>query len=64
MFRELLLSGIKQAEDGKELIVRLAEVEGKPTTVKLNVPVAVASARRLNILEFPLGNVANPVSKW
>ncbi len=57
----VVLSGIKQAEDGKELIVRLVEVEGKPATVKLNVPVAVASARRLNILEFPLGNVANPV---
>ena len=31
----VVLSGIKQAEDGNELIIRLAEVEGKPTTVKL-----------------------------
>jgi alpha-mannosidase len=59
----VLLSGIKQSEDGKELIVRLAEMEGKPTTVTLNVPVAAASARRLNILEFPLGSVANPTVK-
>jgi alpha-mannosidase len=56
----VVLSGIKQSEDGKELIVRLAEVEGKPATVKVSVPVAVASARRLNILEFPLENVDNP----
>ncbi|MDO9341629.1 MAG: glycoside hydrolase family 38 C-terminal domain-containing protein [Bacteroidales bacterium] len=56
----VILSGIKQAEDGKELIVRLAEIEGKPTTVNLNVPVDVASARRLNILELPLENVVSP----
>ena len=54
------LSGIKQSEDGRELIVRLAEVEGKPATVTLTVPVEVSAARRLNILEFPLENVANP----
>lgn len=54
------LSGIKQSEDGKELIVRLAEIEGKPTTVNLSVPVDVASVRRLNILEFPLANVGEP----
>jgi len=47
-------------EDGTELIVRLFEVEGKSATVNLNVPVAVASARRLNILELPLNNVATP----
>jgi alpha-mannosidase len=59
----VVLSGIKQSEDGKELIVRLAEVEGKPTTVNVTVPVEVATARRLNILEFPLANVANPAVK-
>jgi alpha-mannosidase len=56
----VILSGIKQAEDGKELIVRLAEIEGKPTTVKLNVPVEVASARRLNLVELLLANTATP----
>jgi alpha-mannosidase len=57
----IVMSGIKQAEDGKELIVRLAEITGKPATVKLTVPVKVASARRLNILEFPLPNKVDPV---
>jgi len=55
------LTGIKQAEDGKELIVRLFEVEGKESTVNLSLPVSVVSARRLNLLEFPLENVVNPV---
>jgi alpha-mannosidase len=55
------LSGMKQSEDGKELIVRLAETDGKPITVILNVPVDVASARRLNLVELPLANVAAPI---
>jgi len=57
------LSGIKQSEDGKELIIRLTEIEGKPITVNLKVPIDVTSARRLNILEFPLKDVANPTLK-
>lgn len=56
----VILSGMKQAEDGKELIVRLAEVEGKTTSVNLRVPVNVSSARRLNLVELPLKNAANP----
>jgi alpha-mannosidase len=56
----VILSGIKQSEDGKELIVRLAEIEGKTTTVNLNIPVDVVSARRLNILELPLENAGKP----
>ena len=56
----VILSGIKQSEDGKELIVRLAEVQGKPTTVNISVPVNISSARRLNIIEYPLKNVADP----
>jgi alpha-mannosidase len=56
----VVLTGIKQAEDGKELIVRLFEVEGKATTVNLNLPASVVSARRLNLLEFPLENAVNP----
>jgi alpha-mannosidase len=57
----VIVSGIKKSEDGKELIVRLAEIEGNPTTVNLTVPVNVVVARRLNILEFPLENSVNPV---
>jgi len=56
----VILSGIKQAEDGKELIVRLAEINGNSTHVKLNVPVEVASIRRLNLIELPLENATTP----
>ena len=56
----VVLSGIKQSEDGKELIVRLAEVEGKPTTVNLRLPVNVSAARRLNLVELPLPTAADP----
>ena len=56
----VILSGIKQAEDGNELIVRLAEVEGKETIVNLALPVEIEKARRLNLVELPLDNVAKP----
>ena len=52
---------MKQAEEGNELIVRLAEIFGKETTVNIKLPVAVSAARRLNIIELPLGNVAKPI---
>jgi alpha-mannosidase len=55
----VILSGLKQAENGGEFIVRLAEVEGKATTVNLLVPVNVSSARRLNLVELPLANATN-----
>ena len=55
------MTGIKQSEDGNEMIIRLCEIEGKETTVNLAVPVDLISARRLNIIEFPLDNVATPV---
>ncbi len=57
----VILSGMKQAEDGKELIIRLFEVEGKAATVNLKIPVNAVSARRLNIIELPLANMANPL---
>jgi alpha-mannosidase len=57
----VVLSGFKQSEDGNELIVRLFEINGKETTVNLSLPVAISAARRLNLIEFPLDNVANPV---
>lgn len=58
--KNVLLSGMKQAEEGKELIIRLAEMEGKDTTVQLKVPVQISGARRLNLIELPLGNVTQP----
>lgn len=57
----VVLSGIKQSEDGKELVVRLVEVEGDATTVNLKLPVNISSARRLNIVELPLANAADPI---
>ena len=57
----VVMTGMKQSEDGNELIIRLCEIEGKETTVNITVPVNVSSARRLNIIEFPLANVAAPV---
>ena len=57
----VFISGIKPSEDGKELIVRLAETEGKATTVNVKMPLNVSSARRLNLIELPLENVPEPV---
>jgi len=56
----VVLSGIKQSEDGKELIIRLYEVYGKETAVNLTLPSGVHAARRLNIIEVPMDNKTNP----
>jgi len=52
------MTGIKQAEEGNELIIRLVEIEGKETTATINLPINAKQARRLNILEFPLKGVS------
>jgi alpha-mannosidase len=56
----VILTGIKRSEEGNELIVRLAEVEGKPVSCNLALPLSIAKARRLNLLELPLEDVAAP----
>ena len=56
----VVMTGVKQSEDGNELIVRLAEIEGKETIINLKLPVQVSAARRLNLIEFPLQNVEKP----
>lgn len=58
----VVLSGIKQAEEGNDLIVRIAEIHGKKTTVNLKLPVAISTARRLNLIELPLENEQKPVA--
>lgn len=58
----IVLSGLKQSEDGKELIVRFYESYGKETSVNFRVPLKIVTARRLNILELPLENVAAPAA--
>jgi len=59
--KNIVLSGIKQAEEGEELVIRLVEVEGKETTVNIQLPVAIRSARKLNLIEFPLDITDKPV---
>lgn len=56
----VVLTGMKQSEDGNELIIRLLEIQGKETTVNLRVPVEVSSVRRLNLIELPLKNAIKP----
>jgi alpha-mannosidase len=56
----VVLTGIKQSEDGNELIIRLFESYGKETNVVLNLPVEISSARMLNLVELPVKNAANP----
>ena len=55
------LTGMKQSEEGDELIIRLIETEGKETTATIELPFAARTARRLNILELPLTDEPQPV---
>jgi alpha-mannosidase len=59
----VVLSGLKKAEDGNELVVRLAEIEGNESSVNINLPVGAVSARRLNIIEMPLPDAVEPQVK-
>jgi alpha-mannosidase len=59
----VILSGFKPAEVGNELIVRLAEIEGKGSMVNLTLPVEIGSARRLNLVELPLEDSPKPECK-
>ena len=52
----IVLSGLKESENGGEMIARLAEINGEYTTVTLSVPYDVKSARLLDLIEFPLKN--------
>ena len=54
------LTGLKQSEEGDELIIRLIEIEGKETTATVALPLAAKTVRKLNILEFPLKDEARP----
>jgi alpha-mannosidase len=57
----VVMTGMKQSEDGNELIIRLSETEGKETDVNIRIPAEIISARRLNLIELPLENVSKPV---
>jgi alpha-mannosidase len=54
------MTGVKQSEEGEELIVRLVELEGKETMAAISLPVTAKSARRLNLIEFPLEKTSVP----
>ncbi len=54
------MTGMKQSEEGGELVVRFVELGGKETTATINLPVKAKSARRLDILELPLKNSSAP----
>ena len=56
----VILSAIKKAEQGNELIIRLAEMEGEDVHAALSLPFDIKSVRRLNILEQPLEGAASP----
>jgi alpha-mannosidase len=56
----IVFSGMKKAEAGNELIVRLSETEGNERIITLSVPFTVKAARRLNLIELPLANSAAP----
>ena len=56
----VLLSTLKKAEDSNELIVRLCEMTGRETSVRLSLPYRVRSARRVTLLELPMDGVARP----
>ena len=57
------MTGLKQSEEANELIIRLVEIEGKETSATINLPVMIQSVRRLNLIEFPIENVAKPEIK-
>ena len=58
---QVVMSGIKQAEDGKNLIVRLAEVCGKETMATITLPIVAKAAERVTIIEFPQATGDKPV---
>ncbi len=56
----VVLSGIKKAESGEELIIRIAEIGGRETEATLTLPFVIKSARRLSIIELPMQNNISP----
>jgi alpha-mannosidase len=46
-----VITAIKQAEDGNDLLVRMYEWEGKPATVKLSLPQSTSAQAATNLME-------------
>lgn len=49
----VVITAIKQAEDGNDLIVRMYEWEGKPAEVQVSTPQATAFDTQTNLMEMP-----------
>ena len=56
----VLMSSMKKAEDTNETIVRLCEMTGEQTTVRVTLPAAIAAARRVTLLETPDNDAEAP----
>jgi alpha-mannosidase len=56
----IVMTGMKQSEDKKDLVIRVLETEGKETIATINLPVKVRSAQRLNLIEFSQKDTATP----
>ena len=59
----VLLSTVKKAEDSDELIVRLCEMTGQETPVRLTLPHRIGAARRVTLLELPMNGAEKPQYK-
>ena len=46
-----VITAIKQAEDGNDLLVRMYEWEGKPATVKLSLPAGATAGSATDLME-------------
>ena len=59
----VLLSTIKKAEDSNELVVRVCEMTGHETPIRLTLPRNVLGARRITLLEYPMNGAEKPQCK-
>ena len=59
----VVLSSIKKAEESDELIIRIAEIEGKEVNATVTLPFVLKSVRRLSVIELPLKDAIAPTVK-
>ena len=58
--KDVVLTGIKKAEDDNRIVIRLAEIAGETKEVTLRLPKAIIGAQRLDILERALEGANKP----
>lgn len=58
---DVVMTGMKKAEDSDKLIIRLCEVAGENKKVTLRLPRSIKYAERMDILERRLKGVASPM---